>query len=707
MVFGWTVTMRVGAAVLTRAAMLAMALTCPVAVAQSHLEEDLVSIEAEIDTLVKKSVRLKSHMAPGKGFFTDEEAVRRYQEMVYLYLIGEYGQSAEGFFALVTTMALGKSALHWDAEWYLAEALFHLRNGRSAEQQYQQIFENADHPFRDDAIRRLLEIYVANGDKDAFYRLYQGEIVSGRVKTSDTLTYTVGKAFFQSGDRLHAKTELNGIADDSPYYMRALYIRGAISVDEADLEYAETVFRDIVALPVNTTIDRKVWDLAQLALGRIAMEFGRYEQATEFYGLITGESQFLADKLYEMVWALIKQKQDLRSARLDDGEGLTEEQLDGLESREQELVHEALRRVEIFLLAYPEHEYTAQLKLIRGHLHLQATEHEEALAAYEEVILDYAPVKEQFGALARSENAPGEYFERILRLSDARADNLDKLPAYALAMVMADRDLSRAITVYRDLGSQRTMVERSEGLIQELESVFGDSGGIGGFERIRYDVAFQKTLTRQKQLDLLAIEESWLKASLTLVERGRLAPLEEQRVFLVDDIVRAKTEVDLEAVSRNIKELKAKYKELRALLNSDDVGVLGARLDGYHTSLDHARKLLDGAGKGLGQLETLEIERLKARFQREVVAVAEQRAVLAVTALEAERVSVELTRTGFGRLEDFFSESLLRADVGIIDVYWAQKIEISDEKERVLNERRLLKDEIKRRFDLIEHKMKI
>jgi hypothetical protein len=358
-------------------------------------------------------------------------------------------------------------------------------------------------------------------------------------------------------------------------------------------------------------------------------------------------------------------------------------------------------------LAFPEHKYTAQLKLVRGHLHLQASEYEEALSSYEEVIRSYAPVKEQFGTLARSENAPGEYFERILRMSDAGSDNPDKLPAYALAMVMADRDLGRAITVYRDLGDQREMLEQSEQLIQELEEVFGDTNGIGGFERIRYDVAFQQSLTRQKQLELLAIEERWLVASLKTSEKSRVGQLSGTREDLADSIVKAKTVSDLESVSQAILDLKAKYKDLRQGLATDTSRRLGARLDGNHTSLDHAKRLLDGAGQGLGKLENTEMERLKARFQREVVAVAEQRQMLSATTLEAESVSVELTRAGFGRLEDFFAESLLRADVGIIDVYWGQKIEISEEKERVLKERRMLKDEIERRFDLIEQKMKI
>ena len=231
-------------------------------------------------------------MTPGKGFFTEDEAVRRYQDMVYLYLIGEYGQAAEGFFALVTTMALGQSGLHWDAEWYLAESLFQMRNGRSAEQQYRQIFETTDHPFRDDAIRRLLEIYVENDDLESFYALYEGEIVSGRVKTSDRITYTVGRAFFGHQDYLHAKTELDAIEQVSPFHFRALYIRGAIAVAEGDLEYAETTFKTLISMPVGTSIDREVWDLSQLALGRISMELGRFEEATTYYEAIAGNSVF-------------------------------------------------------------------------------------------------------------------------------------------------------------------------------------------------------------------------------------------------------------------------------------------------------------------------------------------------------------------------------------------------------------------------------
>ena len=686
---------------------LACSLSISHAQAKESVEDRLAVLETEIQVLLEKSEKLGRQVAPGKGFFTEDEAIRRYQEMVYLYLIGEYERASEGFFALVTTMALGRSGLHYDSEWYLAECLFHLNNTRSAEQQYQQIKEVSDHPFRDDAIRRLLELYVASGDEEKFYSLYQLQIVSGRVKSTDKITYAVGKAFFAQEDYLHAKTELEAIGKDSSYFMRAAYVRGAIAVAEKDLEYALTVFTDIANTAAESTDERKIWDLAQLALARINMELGNFELATGIYQKIGGQSAYLADKLYELVWALIKQNQALRDQRKAGEDELPKDEVRRMEARERELIQEALRRVEIFLLGFPQHEYTAQLKLLRGQLHLQAVEHERALTSYEQVIVAYTPIREQFKTLADSANAPGEYFERILRMSEGTDDNPDKLPEYAIAMVMADQDLGKAVTVYGDLGHQRKKVQASETIISELEDVFGDSEGIGGFERIRYDVAFQTSLTRQKRLELLALENEWLTDTVSGPEKKVLGTLRIEQDKIGDEIVRANTATDMAGVSEKIESIGAKYKDFRSKVTGGSASVWGARFDGNHTTLKHAGGLLKTANEGLGQLETAEMSRLKSRFDREVEAVSMQREMLAATTLEAERVSTDLTRAGFGRLEDFFAESLLKADVGIIDVYWGQKIEISDEKTRVLNERRHLSEEIGRRFDLIEQKMKI
>ena len=96
------------------------------------------------------------------------------------------------------------------------------------------------------------------------------------------------------------------------------------------------------------------------------MELGEFEKAAAHYDRIEGDSFYQADKLYEQVWAIIKQKNEIREQRLEDGDELSEDDRIRLDMRERDLVQQALRGVEIFRLAYPEHEYTAQLKLLSG-----------------------------------------------------------------------------------------------------------------------------------------------------------------------------------------------------------------------------------------------------------------------------------------------------------------------------------------------------
>jgi hypothetical protein len=56
-------------------------------------------------------------------------------------------------------------------------------------------------------------------------------------------------------------------------------------------------------------------------------------------------------------------------------------------------------------------------------------------------------------------------------------------------------------------------------------------------------------------------------------------------------------------------------------------------------------------------------------------------------------------------LEDFFADSVVKADMGVVDVFWAQKLETADELERVRTERERQMDELERRFQLIRENM--
>jgi hypothetical protein len=110
--------------------------------------------------------------------------------------------------------------------------------------------------------------------------------------------------------------------------------------------------------------------------------------------------------------------------------------------------------------------------------------------------------------------------------------------------------------------------------------------------------------------------------------------------------------------------------------------------------------------KRLLNMEQDELGRIRARFEHEVREVASQRSELGRTLSKAEVVSVNLTRAGFRRLEDFFGDSVMRADMGLVDVAWSKKMDIADEKRRVSKDKAELLDDLGRRFDLIKQKLR-
>ena len=672
-----------------------------------ELNERLQNLRADIDNLAERARRIDRSATPGRGFITAEKAEERYQDYVFSHMIGEYGDAAEGFFALVTTAALDDAGLHSDAEWYLAESLYKLGNLRTAEANYRVILDASVHPFRDDAVRRLLELYVILGDEAAFDKLYLEEISSGRVVASDSINYAIGKAFFRKKNFNEAKTNLAKVEESSPWFRKAKYIIAASLVAEEDFDAAIPIFKDLLTLSIETQDDRTILDLSLLALGRIYLETRDYAQASNMYGQIGADSQYLSDKLFEEIWTYIKQMDEVREIRKDNKKELTQLDLELLFARERELVQQALRGIDLFLLAFSEHRYAPKLKLMQGHLHIQAVEYDDAMASYELVINEYSPVKDRFQELAESEDKPKQYISEFVEVGGQVAGTRDGLPGYAVAMVMADRDLARALTVYKDLNAQQLDVEASQLIIDELDEALSSPGGIGGFDQLRYDVQLIRSLGVQRAFDLVELELSIVAASMSGSEKKSLAQRGSEIAEAENSSLRAIAEGDPSVAVKSLSKLRDSYRALRTRVSDSSLRNMLSTVDRLHPVLTDTETVLSAAGTRLGPLEEREIQRIQKRFEREIQEVERQQAELETTLAEAQRVSEALTRAGFGRLEDFFAASVLRADVGIVDVYWAQKVEASEEKSRLIEERNDLKNRVTRQFELIEQKLRL
>ena len=761
-VLQWLKLAPIAAAALLGSA-LGPALGIEVAARAASIDSAMDEVDLVASDLAARATTLELDTRPG-AYLSATAAVARFQDYLFLHLIGEHQPAAEGFFALVTTGVLSDAGLHRDAEWYLAEALVGLENFKTAASRFRVIVDDPTHPFRDDAVRRLLELYAMSGAKADFTALYESEIASGKVTPTGLITYSLAKSFYQQEDLINAISYFDQVPEDNAWYGRARYFLGTIRVRQGDLEGAVVEFERVSELSITTTEDRMVHDLALLALGRISYHNADWFAASEFYNRISGDSHYQADKLYEIIWTSIRRRK----------------------------WSDALNNVEIFLLAYPEHEYSAQLRLLHGHLNFQERNWGSALGAYEQVITEYQPVQARFEGLARPGSAAQDAAYAVLEAPDDPND----LPEYAVSMMRSDPELSRAMAVFRDLNRERRDIEASERLIEELQSFISGSGAIGSYERTRTETLEARMQALDSRLALLALEERWLR-SLDGVSKSDTAPMAQQQQLLVSQADRIRATVaaasgalrsfeqqmgelhaDADNARREAAEIGERADKARADLNSEtldeagrvkllekidrlvaeeqaardryeaadrrmaeltsprsievvdiagmstlaaDIEQLAARMHAVRPgrpglvfgdravatdrTLADAYARLTGVSDAIAKTEGSEVEGIRSRFEDEVSAVAQQRADHGVLLDAARAVSLDITRKGFGRLEDFFAGSILKADMGIVDVFWAEQLEIADELDRMRKERNAQMGELKRRFTLIREKM--
>ena len=69
---------------------------------------------------------------------------------------------------------------------------------------------------------------------------------------------------------------------------------------------------------------------------------------------------------------------------------------------------------------------------------------------------------------------------------------------------------------------------------------------------------------------------------------------------------------------------------------------------------------------------------------------------------EAVDLSSEVTRQGFANLQDVFGDQIMRADMGIVDVYWNEKNVVSDEIKELQATQKAREEALRARFDRLE-----
>ncbi len=776
----------------------ALAAGAPSFSAEMDYTAELGQIASRVDETEARMAEVREDIIERRGFIGAAEASARYENAVYYNLVGEYDRAAKEFFTLVESRSLKDPFMRQEAEWYLAESLFELGNTVLAEEVFQGVIDQGSgHAFFGDSVRRLMELYSITGDAEGFYTLYNQYITSGRVAPTPAVQYSLAKSFYRQAEYDRARELLGAIPEDSSYFGKARYLLGTIEVVGGDYEAAIEHFDRAANISISGPDEKEVADLAALALGRLYQELDDFVSSALYYQRIGRDSKYFADALYEISWTFIKDSD----------------------------YDQALQSVEIFLLAFPEHRYAPQLKLLQGKLHMKEIQYESALSSFETVIETYSGLQGTLAEMGGSTQAAASWLDQLVELDvsptefddatgistyEREAEQLrtpggEVLPAFAVEMLVSQEDMSRAFGVSRELSRQSRELEESQELIEQLELALQESGDtLGVFQKARLQLDRYEGESFLMLGELLRIEEAWLlnhaqgevQTDLQGMQRQRedlervlselrttelnhedrvkrydaqvrevqqraanlsesLAELEDQYAELAEMLDSgehelssydeeqaraqlAQIEVDIESSREELERLQSEQARLGVTApirrrpdsgkRSSELGALREELSGLKRRYDGYWGKVDSGGEAAairGELSALwervdavqdsvasvrsqmesgeraEVASVRSRLAAETGSVdAAQRDLLRETVAN-DRLSSEVAQIGFQRLADEFAQTLLQADVGIVDVYWLRKVAVTDDREGVQREREALLRELNDRFRII------
>lgn len=452
------------------------------AAADQSVSARLRLVEEDAKVAVTRMDRLQREYGQRRGLIGAEDALQRYEDGVYAYLVGDHEGAALTFYTLVESEALSTPALAADSQWYLAECVFELENWNTALEAYGQIIAAGErHPYFPDAVRRTLEIQGILGDTEQFYAVYRQWILSGKVRATDAVRYTVAKSFYRTGELVRAKAMFTELSPESSFYARARYFTGAVLASEGQYADALAEFERALAAKPSAEVE----ELTNLAIGRLHYEMGNYAAAVAAYQRVPSSSPYFADQLYELVWTFIK----------------------------QEAWADAVDSVEIFLVAFPDHQYALTMRLYQGHLHRKAEQFERALTSYEGVVETYQPIQRLTADLERSREQPATFFARLAE-SDTITDQALPLPAYAVDILRNTKGMSRAIANSQQLAAQAEDLRLSAEMAADIRAVLNaTTDSIGTFARGRLGL-------RRVHDDALTLRIKLLDVELSQLETG-------------------------------------------------------------------------------------------------------------------------------------------------------------------------------------------
>lgn len=278
----------------------------------------------------------------------------------------------------------------------LASALAELGSLRSAARYLERVLARGpEDPYFAPAFRRFVDVTLQSGDLTTGVQVLMGlEAEALPEDAENELRYVRGRSAYDAGRLDEAEAIFAEITRRSRFFANAQYFRGVIAARRQQLDAAEAAFCSIA-----TTGDQErftfyvddryfqVKDLAWLALGRVAHEGGRSDDAFYYYFQVPNDSERVAEALFESAFAMYE------GSDYDTAIDL----LDQLDAR------------------FPASPFADEATLLRGYVHLGRCEFEEASQLFVRFQERFGPLVAQIDRILESPTRQRSLYEELLR----------------------------------------------------------------------------------------------------------------------------------------------------------------------------------------------------------------------------------------------------------------------------------------------------
>jgi hypothetical protein len=307
-------------------------------------------------------------------------------------------------------------------------------------------------PYARRAVRRLVEVALESRAYAGGLRDLAAVPATAPAEIRGELAFLEGKAKEAAGEPDAALKAYAEVTPTSRFWSQATYLSGLIHVERGRFKEGEDLFCKVAdprrqdrSAPVFA--DERffaVRDLARLALGRVAHEGGRFDDARYYYYLVPRDSDRLAEALYEAATSRYEKK-DYDGAR---------ELLDEL----------SLLKVH--------HRYEDEARILDAYLDLARCRFPAADRKLASFLRAYEPVRDAAHRLAQSERGT-----RAL-LAAARAGDGASGDAFGASVspeqLRAVAALLRVDPLYGELARKRAVLEREESGLRLASLSLGD-----------------------------------------------------------------------------------------------------------------------------------------------------------------------------------------------------------------------------------------